>query len=125
MDYKIISRNLPNKPEESPKYYASIVRPKKATIDVIASRIAEISPVNELDTKAALIAFTKVIPEFLKDGATVELGDFGRFMVNINSNGADNEEDFSGALIKGNKVSYQMSTEMKKVMKNVEYEKVK
>nr|WP_319399608.1 hypothetical protein [uncultured Carboxylicivirga sp.] len=124
MDYKVISKKIPGKPTEPEKYYATIVRPKNVTLATLAKRIAEISPVNELDTKAVLIAFTKVIPEYWVEGATVELGDLGRFMVTLNSNGADTPEDFKSDLVKGNNVRYQMSTEVKKVMKSAEYSKV-
>ncbi|MBS2099724.1 HU family DNA-binding protein [Carboxylicivirga linearis] len=124
MDYKVIGRKIPGQPSEPEKYYASIVRPKNVTLDTLSKRIAEISPVNELDTKSVLIAFTKVLPEYLVDGATVELGDLGRLMVTLSSSGADTPEDFKSDLIKGNKVSYQMSTEVKKVMKAAEYEKI-
>ena len=123
MDYKVIGRKIPGQPNAPEKYYASIVRPKNVTLDTLSKRIAEISPVNELDTKSVLIAFTKVLPEYLVDGATVELGDLGRLMVTLSSSGADAPEDFKSDMIKGNKVSYQMSTEVKKVMKAAEYEK--
>ncbi len=116
---------MPGKPNDPEKYYATIVRPKNASLETIFKRIAEISPVNELDTQAVLIAFTKVLPEFLMEGATVELGDFGRLMVNLSSHGSDVEDDFKKELIKGNKISYQMSTSVKKVMKSAEYKKVK
>ncbi|TLX73277.1 hypothetical protein E9993_15930 [Labilibacter sediminis] len=125
MDYKIVTKHMPGKPELPKKHYATIVRPKNVTIEELAMRIAEVSPVNELDTQTALVAFTKILPEFLKKGATVELGDLGRFMVNISSGGAETEEDFSKDLIKSNKISYQPSTKVKKVMKEVIYEKVK
>ncbi|WP_282036869.1 hypothetical protein [Saccharicrinis aurantiacus] len=124
MDYKLISRPIPGKPELPVKFYASIVRPKNVSLDMLAKRISEVSPVNELDTQTALVAFTKILPEFLKEGATVELGDLGRFRVNISSDGAESEEDFKKEMIKSNKISYQASVKVKKEMKNVEYTKV-
>ncbi|WP_282039781.1 hypothetical protein [Saccharicrinis aurantiacus] len=124
MDYKVVTKPIPGKPELPKKHYATIVRPKNVTLDVLAKRISEVSPVNELDTQTTLVAFTKILPEFLKEGATVELGDLGRFMVNISSAGADTEEEFKKDLIKSNKISYQPSTSVKKEMKYVEYTKV-
>ncbi len=124
MDFKIISKKMPGRPTEPEKFYATIVRPNNVTLSTLAKRIAEISPVNELDTESVLLALTHVLPEYLSTGATVELGDFGRLMVNISSNGTDTEEEFSKDLIKSNKISYQPSTKVKKVMKDVTYKKV-
>ncbi|MFA8436846.1 MAG: HU family DNA-binding protein [Marinifilaceae bacterium] len=125
MDYKLITRPIPGKPEEPSKYYATIVRPKKADIQEIAKRISDVSPVNELDTESVLLAFVRVLPEFLKKGQTIELGDFGRLSVNIRSSGADTEEEFKKDLIKGNKINFAPGVSVKKEMKNVEYEKVR
>lgn len=125
MDYKVVAKHIPGKPELPKKHYATIVRPKNVTLDILSNRIAEISPVNQLDTQTVLVAFTKVLPEFLKQGATVELGDLGRLMVNISSGGADTEEDFTDDQIKSNKISYQPSIKVKEVMKAVKYEKIK
>ncbi len=125
MNFKVISRKMPARPTDPKKFYATIVRPNNVTLETLAKRIAEISPVNELDTESVLLALTRVLPEYLSNGATVELGDFGRLMVNINSNGADTQEDFKKELIKSNKISYQPSTKVKKVMKSVEYTKIK
>lgn len=54
MDFKIIDRAIPGKPDEPHKFYATIVRPKNVTLDVLSKRIAEISIVSELDTQAVL-----------------------------------------------------------------------
>lgn len=76
--FKSIPRKNPSKPEEAPKHYASIVRLENITIDELAKRTAEMSPVNELDTKTTLMTLAHAVPEYLTKGATVELGDIGR-----------------------------------------------
>jgi predicted histone-like DNA-binding protein len=124
MDYKIIDRPMPGRPTEPHKYYATIVRPKNITLEALAGRIAEISPVNELFTESVLNAFVRILPEFLKNGATVELGSLGRFMVNMSSEGAATEDDFDKSLIIGNKISFQPGTKVKKEMQKVEYNKI-
>jgi predicted histone-like DNA-binding protein len=125
MDFKVIPRKIPGKPEEPQKYYASIVRPKKIELKRLAKRIAEVSPVNELDTETVLTALTRIMPEYLVYGATVELGELGRLQVNISSVGADSEEDFSKDMIKSNKISFQPGMQVKEAMKLVTYDKVK
>ena len=61
--YKLITRKNPTQPKEAPKHYATIVRPENVSIEQLAKRVAEVSPVNELDTETTLIALSKVIPE--------------------------------------------------------------
>ncbi len=119
----MIPRKHPGKPEADPLYYASVVRPEKISLDTLANRIAEISPVNELDTKTALMTLARVVPEYLAKGATVELGEIGRLQVNLSSKGAETEEDFTTDMIKDCKVSYQAGVKVKKVLKSVEYKK--
>ncbi|WP_439183645.1 HU family DNA-binding protein [Carboxylicivirga taeanensis] len=121
--FKIITRGNPRQPELPKKHYATIVRPRNVTLETLAKRISEISPVNELDTLTTLTALSRVIPEFLTAGATVEMGDLGRLQVSISSEGTDTEEDFSKALIKNCKVSFQPSVKVKETLKAAKYEK--
>lgn len=124
MKYKVIPRINPLDKDAAPKYYAQIVRPEPVSIEKLAKRIAEISPVSELDTQSVLIAFTKVLPEYFIEGATVQLGDMGFFQTTLRSNGAEVEEDFNSNLIKGFSVSYRSSPRMKQQYKMVKYQKV-
>jgi predicted histone-like DNA-binding protein len=124
MKYKVIARKNPRNPEEPQKYYAHIVRPDKISLDELALRISEISPVSELDTKSVLIAFTKVLPEFFLKGASIDMGDLGYFQATIKSGGAEVAEDFISDMIKNFKVSYHPSPEVKDKFKTVKYTKV-
>ncbi|TRX72444.1 HU family DNA-binding protein [Carboxylicivirga sp. M1479] len=125
MNYKVLPKKNPAKPESQPKYYGSIVRPENISLEKLAKRIAEVSPVNELDTETVLVAFTRILPEFLTEGATVELGNLGYLRVSLSSEGVEIEEDFQSKHIKGNKVRFQPSVKVKDAMKNVKYTKVK
>jgi len=121
--FKLITRGNPGNPEAPKKHYATIVRPKNVTLETLSKRISEISPVNELDTQTALLTFAKIIPEFLIEGATVELGDLGRLQVSISSEGADTEEDFNKEMVKSCKVSYRPSVQVKETLAAVKFEK--
>jgi len=124
MNYKVITRKNPRDLEAPPKYYAQIVRPPSISLDKLANRISEISPVSDLDIKAVLITLTKVLPEYFIEGATVNMGDLGYFQTTLRSNGADNEDDFSSDLIKGFSVNYNESSQVKEKYKTVKYNKV-
>lgn len=124
MKYKIIPRLNPQKPNDNPKYFARIVRPENITLEKLSKRIAEISPLSEIDTQTTLIALTKVLPEFFIEGATVELGDFGYFQTTMQSNGVENTEDFTANQIKGFSVRYRASNKVKEQCRLVKYTKV-
>ena len=124
MKYKVIPRKNPLDKDAAPKYYAHILRPDPVSIEKLSKRIAEISPVSELDTQSVLIAFTKVLPEYFVEGATVQLGDLGFFQTTLRSHGSEIEEEFTSSLIKGFSVSYRSSPKVKQQYKLVKYQKV-
>lgn len=124
MKFKVVTRKNPRDLEAAPKYYAQIVRPESITIEKLSKRIAEISPVSELDTQSVLIAFTKVMPEYFIEGATVELGDLGYFQTTMQSNGVETAEEFTSSLIKGFSVRYRASSKVRNAYKMVKYTKV-
>jgi nucleoid DNA-binding protein len=66
----------------------------------------------------------RVVPEFLKEGETVELGDFGRLMVSIKSEGTEKAEDFTKSMIKKSKDTFQPGISIKKEMKTIDFQKV-
>lgn len=124
MKFKVIPRKNPQDANATPKYYAQIVRPESITIEKLSKRISEISPVSELDTQSVLIAFTKVLPEYFIEGASVQLGDLGYFQASLKSHGAETPEDFTASLIKGFSVSYRSSSKVKDQYKMVKYTKM-
>jgi len=124
MKYQIIPRKNPQNNQETPKYYAQIVRPSAISLDMLSKRIAEISPLSELDTQTALLALSQVLPEYFAKGATVHLGDLGLFQTTINSKAAESPEEFTTDLIKGISVRYRAGVKVKRRYEQVEFKKV-
>lgn len=124
MKFKVVSKKNPRDLDAPQKYYAQIVRPDSISLEILSKRIAEISPISELDTQSVLIAFTKVLPEYFVQGATIELGDLGYFHCSVRSEGAPSIKDFTAHLIKGFSINYRPSAKVKKQCKSVKYRKV-
>jgi predicted histone-like DNA-binding protein len=60
----------------------------------------------------------------LESGTIVRLGELGSLRISISSNGETNEEDVSVHSIKSSKCIFTPGKELKKMLKNLEYEKV-
>lgn len=91
-------------------------------MDQLGKRISEISPLSPLDIKSSLLAFLSIVPEYLVEGRSVDLGEFGSMNVTLKSSGVENEEDFTTDPFKGNRIHFRPSVKFSNLMKNVKYE---
>jgi len=89
----------------------------------LSERLAAISTVSEIDTIAVLQGFVHLLPEYLCNGNSVSLGDFGTFSVHISSTGKETPEAVNAQAIKDVKVAFRPSVEFKQRMKVVEFKK--
>lgn len=110
VEYKLVPRTNPFDDKEDPKYYAIVVRDKSLNYRDIINDVAKLSTVNHPDVMAVMESLFQLIPDWLKQGKKVQLGDLGDFYLNIKSEGAEKEDDFHHALIKGVKLLFRPST---------------
>jgi predicted histone-like DNA-binding protein len=59
----------------------------------------------------------------LSEGRTVEPGKLGSFSISLSSEGADTPETLTAASIKKSRIIYRPGTEIKKIPRNLTYEK--
>ncbi len=71
------------------QYYVTVTNHEKITISKTASLIASRSSRTRGDVMTVLYALLDVVPEYLLEGKTVSLADFGIFSAHIRSNGVD------------------------------------
>lgn len=122
--YKVTERGTPGVAGGgTKKYYASATDRKKIDLKQLSERLAAISTVTEIDTIAVLQGLVHLLPEYLCNGNTVSLGDFGTFSVHIKSEGKDTPEAVNGTSIKDINVAFRPSVEFKKRMKGVAFKK--
>ena len=109
--YNVIPRKNPINKEV--KYYAQRAPVTPVTLGDVAEAIASNCTVTLHDCKAVLSALQEQIALQLRNGNSVRLGDLGSFHPVVKSSGALSADEFSTAHIKGLKVCFNMSSQMR------------
>jgi predicted histone-like DNA-binding protein len=123
--YKVIERGQPGVAGGGDKkFYANTVTNGELTLETLTKRIEKISTVGGADIRAVLYSLVDVMQDGLESGTIVRLGELGSLRISISSNGETNEEDVSVHSIKSSKCIFTPGKELKKMLKNLEYEKV-
>ena len=120
-----IQRTNPQKRNDPAKWYAIAQSAGEISLRELSTEIASRSTVSSADVLAVLENLLHVIPEELSKGNIVRLGDFGSFLLTIQSDGMSAEEEVTSAAIKSNKLHFRPGKEIAKKLDGVEYRKVK
>jgi predicted histone-like DNA-binding protein len=125
MKFKIIERKNPQDRQARGKYYAIAINSGQFTIKSVAKEISGRSSLTRGDIENVLTNFLDELPTFLKIGMSVKLGDFGTLRLSLSSEGAETEQEFKTEMIKGAKIIFTPSAELKESLKDIKYEVVK
>lgn len=106
------------------KYYASPVNAGKKTMHDVARDISGRSSLTRGDIENVLSNFLDCLPGYLRDGFSVQLGEFGTMRLTLSSDGADTEKAFKTGSIKPRLV-FTPSPSLKSDLKDNTYETVK
>ena len=120
MKIKMVQRKNPQKKSEV-KYYASPVNAGKKTLRDIAKDIAGRSSLTRGDIENVLTNFMECLPSYLRDGFSVQLGEFGTVRLTLSSEGALNEKAFKTETIKP-RVTFTPGVELKAALRDNSYE---
>ena len=112
MKLKKIERVNPANRDEK-LWYAIKDTGKTVDLKRISVEIEKRTAATRADISSILISLLEIIPEFLRDGDTVKLDGFGIFRINVNSTASPRPEEVSARSVKGTRVSFLPSTEMK------------
>ena len=123
MKIKMVQRKNPQKKSEV-KYYASPVNAGKKTLRDIAHDIAGRSSLTRGDIENVLANFMDCLPHYLRDGFSVQLGEFGTMRLTLSSEGAETEKTFKTEKIKP-RVTFTPGVELKAALRENSYETVK
>ena len=124
MKFRVIEKFNPQK-KEIKKWYATSVNTGKFTLKDFSKEIAGRSSLTRGDIENVLTNFTDELPTFLKLGMSVKLGDFGTLRLSLASEGTENKTDFHASNIKGVKVVFTPSVELKKQLEDITFEEAK
>jgi predicted histone-like DNA-binding protein len=124
MRFRLVKRVNPQKKEES-KWYANPVNTGTYNIKDFSKDIEGRSSLTRGDIENVLTNFTDEIPKLLKIGMSVKLGEFGTLRLTLSSEGTENKEDFNVYKIKGAKVIFTPSPELKSQLQKITLEEEK
>ena len=124
MKYKLIQRKNPQQPLADGKWYASPVNEGTISQKAISEDIVALSSLSRGDVSNVIDNLLDTVPRYLLMGKSVNLGGLGTFRLSFSSKGADTPETFGTSLMKGVKVVFTPSTELREKIRQVKFEKV-
>ena len=124
MKIKLIERRKPGTKTGPGKFYASPVNVGKKTLRDIAHDIAGRSSLTRGDIENVLSNFMDCLPHYLRDGFSVQLGEFGTMRLTLSSEGAETVKAFKTETIKP-RVTFTPGVELKAALRENSYETVK
>ena len=124
MKVKLVVRTNPRKQGDPGKWYANPVNAGKKTLRDIAKDIAGRSSLTRGDIENVLTNFMECLPSYLRDGFSVQLGEFGTMRLTLSSTGAADEKSFKTETIKP-RVTFTPGVELKAALHDNSYETVK
>ena len=124
MKIKLIERRKPGTKTGPGKFYASPVNVGKKSLRDIAHDIAGRSSLTRGDIENVLSNFMDCLPHYLRDGFSVQLGEFGTMRLTLSSDGATTVKAFKTETIKP-RVTFTPGVELKAALRENSYETVK
>lgn len=124
MKIKLIERRKPGTKTGPGKFYASPVNVGKKTLRDIAHDIAGRSSLTRGDIENVLANFMDCLPHYLRDGFSVQLGEFGTMRLTLSSEGALTEKAFKTETIKP-RITFTPGVELKAALRDNSYETAK
>jgi predicted histone-like DNA-binding protein len=122
IQYKVIRRGQPGVAGGGEmKFYAFIKRDRVITLREIVQEVTARSTLTKGDALNAIENFLDLIPMYMRKGHVVDLGQLGNFRINLSSKGSEKPEQVSIFSIKGTKVLYTQSEEMKRQLAQLKF----
>lgn len=125
MKYKAVEKRNPQKPQETPKWYAQIATNGEASLSEIVNEIEKFSALSEPDIYGVIIGLENVVQKKLAEGKIVRFERLGSLYPSLSSTPSDTEKDVNVQNIKKVKVNYRPGKRILEAMQNAPKEKVK
>jgi predicted histone-like DNA-binding protein len=118
---KKISRKNPQNLTQS-KWYLTQEKTGTVGIHEIAKEIEGRSALSLGDVQSALSNLVEILPLFLKLGQTINLEGFGSFRISVTSEGTETAEELTARNVKGVKLIFLPSVELKRNIEGISFE---
>lgn len=120
--YVIVSRKNPLKPDEAPKFYALARSLRKVDVEEICKRISERSSYSRGELEGCISEFLLEVQNVLLEGSIAQMGKLGSFRLILQTQRPTaTAEEFKSNHVKGCKVNYHPSLQMKTICKTMKY----
>ena len=117
------TNNLASPPET--KYYPCAVHNGEVNLNQLAAIVASRSTVSRVDCYGVIIGLTQAIGESLAAGRIVKIDDLGTFQITLQGLPADSPDDLGKSSIKGAKIIYKPSRDLKSTLKQLKYKRMR
>ena len=122
--YSVVARKNPMSPDAPKKYYAQAQAAGETSLELMAKRIERLCTVTRPDILAVLAGLQITVIDALENGEIARLGDLGCLQVSVSSYPAVTEKDYSTEKIRKAKINYRPSSELKDMLKTLDFEQV-
>lgn len=125
IEFKMVPKqnNISSPPEI--KYYPCAISQGEVNLDDLARIIASRSTISRADCYGVIMALSEVIGQKLQEGRIVRIDDLGTFSLALQGIAADSDEPLGKANIKGAKINYKPSKELKRKVKQLTYKRIR
>lgn len=107
------------------KYYPCAVHTGEDDLESLSEIVASQSTISKADCYGVIMALTKVIGESLSDGRIVRIDSLGSFQITLQGLPADTLDELGKANIKGAKIVYKPSRNMKRNLNQLVYKRIR
>jgi predicted histone-like DNA-binding protein len=104
------------------KWYLTQEKTGTVGVQEIAREIEGRSALSLGDVQSVLSNLVEILPLFLKLGQTIKLEGFGSFRISVTSDGTETAEELSARNVRGVKMVFLPSVELKRSIENISFE---
>lgn len=123
--FKIISKKNPQNPTKPAKYYAKTIANGKTDFETLTALIAANCHMNVFDCQRVLAYMEFVLKSELSQGKIVTLGDIGSFQLAVGSKLFATKKQVINNTGNDAEINFRPGKGFKKMMNEVEYQKLK
>ena len=121
VNYSIAMRSNPQDPDQPKKAYARAQIRGELSLKQLSRRIASQTTVSRADVSAVLISAVENMLEGLREGDQIDLGELGKFRLQLTSEGTATAEEFTANHITGVNIQFVPGEELKGLFTNITF----
>lgn len=123
--YKVIEKVNPQNRLGPRKFYPSLQMDGRSNQRKLALEASDRSTLSDADMDAAMTNLLALIPKHLAEGRIVDLGEFGTFRLTISTTGEGTADEVTVRNIQKVGVRFTPGPAFKKMLEDVQFEKMK